>query len=117
MADLNSASSQGDKVSPKYHPPTPQINARQLVRNPLAFFTTLTRQYGDIVRYRPAPEQAYLVNHPDFIRYVLVENSRNYSKGTYINQMFKSAVADGLLTAEGDAWRQQRRICRISCCR
>jgi cytochrome P450 len=110
MPDTHTASSQDGRALPKPHPPNPQINARQLVREPLAFFSTLTRQYGDIIRYRPAPEPAYLVNHPDFIRHVLVENSRNYSKATYINQMFKSAVADGLLTAEGDAWRQQRRL-------
>lgn len=91
-------------------PPSPQINARELVREPLEFFTTLARRHGDVVCYRRTPEMAYLVSHPDYIRHILLENNRNYTKETYINQMFKSVVADGLLTAEGDDWLQQRRL-------
>jgi len=91
-------------------PPEPSGSLRELVRDPLLFFLTLTRQYGDVVRYRPAPEPAYLINHPDDIKQVLVLNNHNYTKETYINHMFKSAVADGLLTSEGEVWRQQRRL-------
>lgn len=91
-------------------PPVPQRSARELVRNPLGFFSTLTREYGDIVCYRPAPETAYLLNHPDYVRHVLVDNNRNYSKDTFSNQIFKRVMGDGLITAEGDDWRWQRRL-------
>ncbi len=91
-------------------PPEPSGSLRELVRDPLRFFLTLTRQYGDVVRYRAAPEPAFLINHPDDIKQVLVLNNHNYTKETYINHMFKSAVADGLLTSEGEVWRQQRRL-------
>ena len=110
MAAIPPDSKQDRENPQKRLPPSPQINVRQLVRDPLAFFTTLAQEYSDVVCYRPTPEPAYLVSRPDFIRHVLVDNNRNYSKSTYINQMFKSAVADGLLTAEGDEWRQQRRL-------
>ncbi len=109
MPSSNNISNQ-DKDGIKRLPPSPQINSRQLVRDPLSFFPTLAREYGDIVSYRRAPEPAYLVNHPDYIRHILKDNNRNYSKATYINQMFKSMVADGLLVAEGDDWLQQRRL-------
>jgi cytochrome P450 len=91
-------------------PPTPRGSLRELVRNPLAYFLSITRQYGDIVCYRPAPETAYLINHPDYIRHVLVENQRSYSKDTYSNQAFKKALGNGLITLEGDAWLRQRRL-------
>lgn len=94
----------------KRYPPIPRSNLRELVRNPLSFFTSITQQYGDIVCYRPAPDMAYLLNHPDYVRHVLVENNRNYSKATYSNQIFKKVVGDGLITAEGDEWLQQRRL-------
>jgi cytochrome P450 len=84
--------------------------SRDIFRDPLSFFLTLARDRGDVVRYRSAPELAYLVNHPDYIKHVLVDNNRNYVKDTYINQMFKSYVADGLLTSEGEVWRRQRRL-------
>ena len=91
-------------------PPSAHLHGRELVQKPLEFFLTPTRQYGNVVCYRPAPDPAYLINDPDFIRHVLVDNNRNYTKDTYINQMFKKAVADGLLTSEGETWRRQRRL-------
>ena len=83
---------------------------RRLVRDPLRFFSTLATEYGDVVCYRPAPDPAYLVNHPDFVRHILVDNNRNYSKETHTNQMFHTLVAGGLLTSEGEVWRKQRRM-------
>ncbi len=83
---------------------------RRYVRDPLGFFTKLATDYGDVVCYRPAPDPAYLINHPDFVRHVLVDNNRNYSKDTYTNHIFHTAVAGGLLTSEGEVWRKQRRM-------
>jgi cytochrome P450 len=92
-------------------PPAPSRGSlREFVRDPLRFFTSMTTEYGDIVCYRPAPDTAYLINHPDFVRHVLVDNNRNYSKETHTNQIFHKFVAGGLLTSEGDTWRQQRRM-------
>lgn len=92
-------------------PPTPDFREmRRLVRDPLRFFSTLAEQYGDVVCYRPAPDPAYLINHPDHVRHVLVDNNRNYSKETHTNQMFHTLVAGGLLTSEGEVWRRERRM-------
>ncbi len=92
-------------------PPTPAAGSlREIVRNPLDFFLNLTVQYGDIVCYRPAPETAYLINHPDYIRHVLLDNNRNYTKRTSSNLIFNKVVGEGLLTSEGETWRKQRRM-------
>lgn len=80
------------------------------MRDPLRFFSTLAAKYGDVVCYRPAPDTAYLINHPDYVRQILVDNNRNYSKETHTNQMFHTLVAGGLLTSEGEVWRKQRRM-------
>jgi cytochrome P450 len=91
-------------------PPSPRGSTRDLVRQPLSFFLAITRQYGDVVCYRSAPEVAFLVNHPDHIRHILVDNHKNYSKATYSNTKFKDVIADGLLVSEGDSWLRQRRL-------
>lgn len=83
---------------------------RALVRDPLKYFQAIASDYGDIVCYRPAPDIAYLINHPDYVRHVLVDNNRNYSKETHTNQVFNKVVAEGLLTTEGEVWRKQRRM-------
>lgn len=109
MIDSSAGNQQNISKSPNL-PPTPHINTRELVRSPLSFFLTLANQVGDIVCYRPAPEPAYLVAHPDYAKHILIDNNRNYSKATYINQMFSTAVGNGLLTSEGEVWRKQRRL-------
>ncbi len=92
-------------------PPAPTTSSiRQLIRDPLNFFQTITTQYGDIVCYRPAPDPAVLINHPDYVRHVLLDNNRNYSKATYSNMIFNKVIGEGLLTSEGEVWRKQRRM-------
>lgn len=91
-------------------PPTPHGGSRDLVRRPLDYFRSITRQYGDIVCYRPAPDTAYLINHPDYIHHVLVDNQRNYNKDTYSNQAFKRAIGPGLINFEGEEWSRRRRL-------
>ncbi len=86
-------------------------SARNLVRAPHRFFLQLTRDYGDIVQYRAAPEPAYLLNHPDYVKHVLVSNGRFYNKDTHLNKyMLKSVTGEGLLTSEPPLWRKQRRL-------
>lgn len=111
MTESSSLSSR-DLASPeRKHPPIATgRNLRRLVRDPLSYFQAITAEFGDIVCYRTAPETAYLVNHPDYVRHVLVDNNRNYSKETHTNQTFNRVVAEGLLTSEGDVWRKQRRM-------
>ncbi len=91
-------------------PPTPQGSVRELVRDPLNYFLSITREHGDIVCYRPAPDTAYLINHPDYVHHVLVDNRANYSKDTSSNQAFKTAIGPGLINYEGDEWRERRRL-------
>ena len=50
-----------------------------------------------------------LVNDPDMIRHVLVDNAANYPKDALQLEKLTPAVGRGLLTAEGGDWRLQRR--------
>src|SRR5258708_869128 len=109
--DLPHSNPQPEPVSLKRQlPPIPTTNVRELVRHPLNFFKSMTDQYGDVVCYRPAPDPAILINHPDMIRHVLIDNNRNYTKATYSNMIFNRVVGEGLLTSEGEVWRKQRRM-------
>jgi cytochrome P450 len=50
-----------------------------------------------------------LLNDPDLIRTVLVEKAANYPKDALQLEKLTPAVGRGLLTAEPDSWRLQRR--------
>ena len=69
----------------------------------------LFARHGDIYRvYAPARKSyTYVINHPDDIKRVLVGNHRNYTKGVGLDRV-KILLGNGIMTSEGDFWRQQR---------
>jgi cytochrome P450 len=80
-------------------------------RDPLNFLLRCRREYGDIAYLNGFGMQIYLLNHPDMIESVLVKNYRNCTKDRRrrlgsIRQIF----GNGLLTSEGEFWRNQRRM-------
>jgi len=50
-----------------------------------------------------------LLNNPDAIHRVLVENSGNYRRTAASIRILRPIVGDGLLLSEGEAWKHQRR--------
>lgn len=66
-------------------------------------------RYGEVVHYQIAGRQIYLLCHPDDVRYVLVDNARNYTKGRGLAKA-KPLLGEGLLTSEGEFWLRQRRL-------
>ncbi len=69
----------------------------------------LLARHGDIYRvYSPGRKRfAYVINHPDDVRRVLVINHANYVKGFGLDRV-KVLTGNGLVTSEGDFWRSQR---------
>src|SRR6185295_1912673 len=78
-------------------------------RGPLPFFQDLARQYGDISYFKLGPQGAYFLNHPDYVKEVLVTNNQSFMKGLVL-QRAKGLVGEGLLTSEGEFHRRQRRL-------
>ncbi len=78
-------------------------------RGALPFFQNLAQQYGDISYFRLGPQHAFFLNHPDYIKDVLVTNHHNFMKGLAL-QRAKRLLGDGLLTSEGSFHRRQRRL-------
>ncbi len=50
-----------------------------------------------------------ILNEPAAIRHVLVDNAANYRKDALQLRVLSPGLGNGLLTAEGDEWRAQRR--------
>jgi cytochrome P450 len=53
-------------------------------RDPLSFFTKMAAEQGDIARFRLGDHEhdLYLLNHPDYIKEVLVTQDRNFTNGS-----------------------------------
>ena len=63
----------------------------------------------DIVRGRFFGRSSFILNAPDAIRHVLVENYENYTRTPAGIRVLRPVLGDGLLIAEGRAWKHQRR--------
>lgn len=73
------------------------------------FLAKIAKKYGDIVYFKLGPRKAFLLNHPDFIKDVLVTHHRNFLKSRAV-EITKFLFGNGLLTSEGDFHLRQRRI-------
>ena len=79
-------------------------------RNPLSYLNEVWRQHGDVVQFPIPRPPTYLVNSPEGVRRVLVDNARNYGKSTIQYRALSLVTGDGLLTSDGPTWRAQRRV-------
>ncbi len=75
----------------------------------LGFSSRLMEEYGDIVQYKLGPHKTVMITHPDYIKHVLQENYNNYKKD-YFYEDLKLVLGQGLVTSEGEFWRQQRKL-------
>src|ERR1700733_246679 len=82
---------------------------RDYLRNPPIFLEKAARDCGDIARFRLVHHNAYLLNHPDWIKDVLVTNQANFTKSRMLERA-RVLLGDGLLTSEGNHHRRQRRL-------
>ena len=77
--------------------------------NPIAMLGHLAQNYGDVIHFQLGRRKIYLLNHPDYIRDVLVSNYKLFHKGLGLEQS-KKILGEGLLTSEGEIHRRQRRM-------
>jgi unspecific monooxygenase len=63
----------------------------------------------DIIQARFLLRSNFIVNQPDAIRHVLVDNYENYTRTAPGIRVLRPILGRGVLTAEGRAWKHQRR--------
>lgn len=78
--------------------------------SPLDALVKIARTYGDLFQYPVGFWTIHVLNHPDAIRRVLVDNHKNYSKDTFQYNLLGGVAGRGLLTNDGDSWLHQRRL-------
>ena len=81
---------------------------RSFRKNPTDFLTKLSK-LGDVSTFRVGKIPAFLINHPDLIRDLLVTNHSKFIKGRAL-QRAKGLLGEGLLTSEKEFHLRQRRM-------
>jgi cytochrome P450 len=102
---------------PLLHPPgrppgpSPLAGVRtflRLIRHPLEMFKEAAT-YGDVVFLPALWRRVYFINHPDYIRDMLVTSAQQFEKSPAIKSM-KPVLGEGLLTSEREFHLRQRRL-------
>ena len=71
-------------------------------------------KYGDICRIPSSRKNdSYLINHPDYVKHVLLRNHENYTKGVGFDRV-KMLLGNGIIVSDGPFWRRQRRMMQPS---
>ncbi len=63
----------------------------------------------DIIKGRFFGRSSFILNTPDAIRHILVDNYENYTRTPAAFRVLRPILGEGLLLAEGRAWKNQRR--------
>ena len=77
--------------------------------NPILLFQHLADTYGDIAHYKLAWNHIVFLNHPDYIREVLVVQNDNFIKERTV-QRTRMLLGEGMITSESAQHRQQRQV-------
>jgi cytochrome P450 len=96
------------------YPPGPRPrpifgNLREFRPDQLGFLMNLARTYGDAATMYIFKQPIVLFTRPEAIRYVLIENARNFINRP-VFETLRLVLGDGLLSIDGDFHRQQRRM-------
>ena len=83
---------------------------RAMARDYLGFTAGLQRDHGDLVAMRLGPERSLDLFHPDDVRCALVDHAEHLVRWERGVEVFAQTFGQGLLVAEGEAWRRQRRM-------
>ena len=94
---------------PGPRPRWPIINFLAYRKDMAAFLERAAREHGDIVYFKIGPQDVYFLNHPDYVKDVLVTRQQNFIKGRAL-QRAKRLLGEGLLTSEDSFHRRQRRL-------
>ena len=92
-------------------PPGPRLRGlfRMFSQSPPEFLLGLTREYGDVVRFRGF-FPVFSINHPDYVRQILTQAYPKYTKNTIDYRVIARTLGNGLVTNDGPDWTRQRRL-------
>jgi cytochrome P450 len=77
--------------------------------NPIFLFQHLADTYGDIAHYKLGHHHIVFLNHPEYIREILVVQNDNFIKERTV-QRSKMLLGEGMITSEGSEHRAQRQV-------
>jgi len=81
----------------------------EMVKDMLGLFENTAREYGGIAQFNLLGRPYFLVTDPDYVKYILQDNYRNYIRGRSV-ETGRVLLGNGLPLIDGDFWLRERRM-------
>ena len=81
----------------------------EMISDMLGLFTNTAREYGGIAQFKLLNKSYLLITNPDYVKYILQDNYRNYIRGRSV-ETGRVLLGNGLPLTDGDFWLRERRI-------
>ena len=81
----------------------------EMVSDMLGLFTRTAREYGGIAQFKLLNKPYLLVTNPDYVKYILQDNYKNYIRGRSV-ETGRVLLGNGLPLIDGDFWLRERRM-------
>lgn len=83
---------------------------REFLGDTLGFLTGLQKDYGPVSSFRILRVTNYLVSDPELVEQIFKDKNGTFIKNTGFFRHFYDLFGAGLLTAEGEHWKRQRKL-------
>ena len=81
----------------------------EMIGDMLGLFTNTAREYGGLAQFRLLNKSYILAADPDYIKYILQDNHKNYIRGRCV-ETGRVLLGNGLPLIDGDFWLRERRM-------
>ena len=81
----------------------------EMVSDMLGLFTKMAREFGGIAQFKLLNSTYFLITNPDYVKYILQDNSKNYIRGRSV-ETGRVLLGNGLPLIDGDFWLRERRL-------
>jgi cytochrome P450 len=81
----------------------------EMVSDMLGLFTRTAREYGGIAQFQLLNKSYLLVTNPDYVKYILQDNYKNYIRGRSV-ETGRVLLGNGLPLIDGEFWLRERRM-------
>jgi cytochrome P450 len=81
----------------------------EMISDMLGLFKNTAREYGGIAQFKLLTKSYLLVTNPDYVKYILQDNYKNYIRGSSV-ETGRVLLGNGLPLIDGDFWLRERRM-------
>jgi cytochrome P450 len=85
-------------------------HALSLRKSRLTYMYACLKQYGDFIEMYLGKQRTLLVNDPAGLKYVLLDNGKNYPKNTPGYKRVAEVLGQGVFTDVGEEWKIGRKV-------